>query len=206
MQRPDHNVLRSGAATTSTGRFAGFLIAGAVNIAFVYGLTSGFVTRIVRDIPHAMEVSVITTPDKPQPATEPPKPQIAQPDNMATVAPPDIQIQTDTPRPIIAATSAPTTPAADSAASAVGSTHSIPPYPAEAKRLGQEGTVLLRLTISASGDVMSAEIVQSSGFAELDQTAAAWVQAHWKYKPAVQGGIAVESTTTAAVKFDLKKA
>ncbi len=202
MQRPDHDVLRAEATTASARRFAGLLIAGAVNIAFVYGLTSGFVTRIVRDIPHAMEVSVITTPDKPQPTVAPPQPQMAQPDNMATVAPPDIQIQTDAP-PTIAATS---TPAPDSTPSALGSTHSIPPYPADAKRLGQEGTVLLRLTISPSGDVTNAEIVQSSGFPELDQTAASWVQAHWKYKPAMQGGVAVAATTTAAVKVDLKKA
>lgn len=206
MQRPDHHVLRAEAATNASRRFVGFAVAGAVNIAFVYALTSGLVTRIVREIPHAMEVSVIATPDKPEPVMAPPKTQMVQPDNMASVAPPEIQIQQDTPPPAIAATSAPASPVSDSAVAAMGSTHTIPPYPAEAKRLGEQGTVLLQLTISPSGVVTSAEIVQSSGFPLLDQTAAAWVQAHWKYKPAVQGGVAVAASTTAAVKFDLKKA
>lgn len=206
MLRPQHHIVQARTAPSSS-RIIGFAIAGALNIAFVYVLTTGLATKIVRAIPHALEVSVITTPDKPQPAIAPPKPaDIQPPDNLATVAPPDIQIQQDTPAPAITTTTAPQQPTPDSAVSAVGSTHSIPPYPAIAKRLGEQGTVLLRLTISPSGDVTSADIVQSSGYADLDQTAAAWVQAHWKYKPAVQGGVAVPSTTTAALKFDLKKA
>lgn len=81
----------------------------------------------------------------------------------------------------------PPAPTPDGAASAVGSTHTIPPYPAVARRLGQQGVVALQLMISPSGEVTAVDIVQSSGFPELDQTAAAWVKARWKYKPAVLG-------------------
>lgn len=205
MLRPQHHIAQAQTAPSSS-RIIGFAVAGALNIVFIYALTTGLATKIVRAIPHTLEVSVITTPEKPQPTIAPPKPaEIQPPDNLATVAPPDIQIQQDTPQ-TVTTTTAPQQPVPDSTASAVGSTHTIPPYPAEAKRLNEQGTVLLRLTISPSGDVTAADIVQSSGFADLDQTAAAWVQAHWKYKPAVQGGVALQSTTTAAVKFDLKKA
>jgi outer membrane biosynthesis protein TonB len=48
--------------------------------------------------------------------------------------------------------------------------------------------------------------LQSSGFPELDQAAVAWVVSHWKYKPAVQGGVTVTSQSQAAVRFDLKQA
>jgi protein TonB len=205
MLRPQHEIAKVQTAPSSS-RVAGFLIAGLLNVAFVYVLTSGLAMKIIRSIPHTLEISVVTTPEKPQPTIAPPQPQTVQPpDNLATVTPPDIQIQTETPPQSVTATTAPATPTPDSAAAGVSSTHTIPPYPAEAKRLGEQGTVLLRLTISPSGDVIAADIVQSSGYADLDQTAAAWVQAHWKYKPAVQGGTAVQATTNAAVKFDLRK-
>ena len=75
-----------------------------------------------------------------------------------------------------------------------------------ASRLSQEGKVLLHLTISAEGNVAGASVTQSSGFADLDQSAVAWVLAHWKYKPAIRGGVAVASATDAAVVFSLKNA
>lgn len=206
MERPRHDVLQSATAPASSRRLGFLLVAGLINIAFVYSLTSGLATKIIRAIPKSMEVSIIASPDKPEPALTPPKMQMVEPTNQATVAPPDIQIQMETPPDAIAATTAPSAPITDSAAASRGSTHTIPPYPPEAKRLGQQGTVLLQLTISPAGDVIAAQVLQSSGFPLLDQTAASWVQTHWKYKPAVQGGAAVESTTTAAVKFDLKKA
>lgn len=203
MQRPQHLV---NAPAQSPWKMTGLVVAGFVNIAFGYALMSGMATNIVRAIPRALEVSVITTPEKPQPTIAPPKTAMAQPDTAVNMPPPDIQIQSEPAPNALAANTAPSAPITDGAASAVGSTHTIPPYPPEARRLGQQGTVMLRLTISATGDVTAADVVQSSGYPDLDQTAAAWVMAHWKYKPAIQGGTAVESTSTAAVKFDLRKA
>lgn len=204
MLRPQHP--RADTAPASSWRVGGLVIAGVINIAFVYALTSGLAMKIVRAIPPAMEISIIPTQEKQQPAVAPPQAQMVQPDTSATVAPPDIQIQQETPPTAITASTAPAAPTPDSAASAVGSTHTIPPYPVDAKRLGQQGTVQLRLTIAPTGAVASVDIVQSSGYPELDQSAASWVQSHWKYKPAIQGGTAVASTTIAVVKFDLRKA
>jgi len=53
---------------------------------------------------------------------------------------------------------------------------------------------------------VNASVTQSSGFPALDESAVAWVMAHWKYKPAIRGGVPVTSQTQAAVKFDLKLA
>jgi outer membrane biosynthesis protein TonB len=49
-------------------------------------------------------------------------------------------------------------------------------------------------------------VIQSSGYPDLDAAAAVWVQAHWRYNPAVQGGVPVPSQTRAAVKFDIRRA
>jgi protein TonB len=92
---------------------------------------------------------------------------------------------------------------ADRAATGILSTHTVPPYPPIARRMGEEGKVTLRLTVSAEGRVTNADIVTSSGRVELDQTAQAWIVAHWAYKPALQEGTAVASQVLATVTFSL---
>ena len=94
----------------------------------------------------------------------------------------------------------------DTYASGVSNTHTIPAYPPLARRLGEQGGVRLSLTISASGDVTGASVVQSSGYPDLDQTAVEWVMSHWRYKPATHGGVAVPSQTLANVVFNLQNA
>jgi protein TonB len=83
------------------------------------------------------------------------------------------------------------------------STHTVPPYPPIARRMGEEGKVTLRLTVSAEGRVTQAEIVASSGRGELDQTAQTWIVAHWIYKPALDNGAAVASQVLTIVTFSL---
>ncbi len=101
----------------------------------------------------------------------------------------------------------PTTPmVADTLAMGIVGTHTIPPYPLLERRLNEQGTVTLRLTISPQGVVTGAEVVKSSGYPGLDQSAIGWVMAHWKYKPAILNGSPVASQTTAAVVFNLKNA
>lgn len=81
-----------------------------------------------------------------------------------------------------------------------------PPYPPLELRLGHEGKVTLMLSIADSGAVTAAHIVLSSGYERLDATAQAWVQEHWRYKPAIQDGRAVASTTQVSVTFNLRNA
>ena len=83
-------------------------------------------------------------------------------------------------------------------------THTTPPYPPLDARLGNQGTVVLRLVIGPDGQVKAARVVRSSGFAGLDQAAQTWVVAHWRYQPAQRGGGAVESAANVAVTFNLR--
>lgn len=89
------------------------------------------------------------------------------------------------------------------AASGLMATHTIPGYPTLDRRLNHEGTVVLALSIGADGSVNDAKIATSSGYDGLDQAAIAWVKAHWRYKPATKGGVAIPSSLNAAVRFKL---
>jgi TonB family protein len=77
-------------------------------------------------------------------------------------------------------------------------------WPVDSKRLGEEGTVLVSLKISATGCVTGAAIAGSSGFDMLD---AAVLQAFetMEFIPAGVNGAAVESTATAPIVFKLKR-
>ena len=91
------------------------------------------------------------------------------------------------------------------AAQALAATHTIPPYPSLGIRFGHEGAVRLRIAIDEQGNATAAEVETSSGYQELDSAAIAWVKAHRRYQPAMQGGRAVSSATEAVVTFRLNQ-
>ena len=76
-------------------------------------------------------------------------------------------------------------------------------YPAIARRNGWEGQVMLRLTVSDTGDVIRVEVVRSSGFAILDAEAVATVRT-WRGTPATLNGRPIETTELLPVRFRLK--
>ncbi len=92
---------------------------------------------------------------------------------------------------------------ADHGAVSIAATHTVPPYPPIARRIGAEGKVTLRLTVTEEGRVSEAEVVTSSGRGDLDQTAQQWILTHWAYKPASANGVPVASKTLATVVFSL---
>ena len=183
---------------------------GLLHVAAIYALINGMGTTALKQIETVIQLQRIETAAPPKPVLLPPTPHLEQPAQpQVTTAPiPLVDVATaeappiyTTPDPVIPQPAIP-----DSGASGLTNTHTTPPYPIEARTLSHQGTVLLQMVVTAQGDVASASIVTSSGFAELDQAAIAWVVGHWKYKPAMQSGNAVPSQTQAAVKFDLKTA
>ncbi|HEY4940595.1 MAG TPA: TonB family protein [Rhizomicrobium sp.] len=183
---------------------------GLLHVAAIYALINGMATTALIQIEHIIQVPIIETAAPPKQVLVPPPPTLVKPTEVipqVVVVPPVIDIARTDPPPIATIVAPPNTPPpVDSGASGLAGTHSTPPYPVEARAQSHQGTVLLQLAISAQGDVMSANVVQSSGFPELDSAAVTWVVAHWKYKPALQGGVPMPSQTQAAVKFDLKLA
>lgn len=58
-----------------------------------------------------------------------------------------------------------------------------PEYPRMAIQLGQEGKVVIALTVDESGKITSAEVKQSSGSSILDRGALESIRRHWVFPP-----------------------
>lgn len=198
---------RSGAS-----RYAGIAFVGAVHLVIIYALVTGLAKRIVANVTPDLIVQAVAPQTPTQPLPQPPV-TLTKPEPSDTVPQPLFDISTPAAKAAPQAVS--TQPAQTSTqpaqpvntdAVAVEGTHSTPPYPPIARRLGQSGTVTLQLSIAPDGSVQSATVVTSSGVPVLDQAAIDWVTAHWRYKPALQNGAATASTTQARVRFDLASA
>lgn len=78
-----------------------------------------------------------------------------------------------------------------------------PDYPAEARRLGQEGRVLLRVLVAADGHAQDVSIDQGCGFPLLDDAAAAAVR-RWRFTPGRRGDTAVAAWVLIPIFFKLR--
>lgn len=77
-----------------------------------------------------------------------------------------------------------------------------PEYPRRALEAGIEGTVLVRVTISAEGSIIAILVHQSSGNASLDAAALKAVRS-WSFMPAQRNGRAIPSIVQLPVRFKL---
>jgi protein TonB len=199
--------------TAATGRFtrraAGLLAAGLLQAGFVWALVAGLDIRDLI-IPVTPQIETFFDRGKIKPVEPPPavrdveiKPVVVPEPTITIDAGPRTGALTDT---TTAIHTGPAAGPADHGPVSVMATHTLPPYPALDIRLGNQGTVLLRLLVGTDGRVLDAQIVRTSGFETLDRAAQAWVIAHWRYQPAIRGGAAAQGVVNVAVKFDLKNA
>jgi TonB family protein len=77
-----------------------------------------------------------------------------------------------------------------------------PEYPAHAKRRGMQGTVMLEVGVSKEGLARSVEIIQSSGFTMLDESAKRAVS-KWNFIPAKRGDEIIEAQVIVPIEFRL---
>lgn len=77
-----------------------------------------------------------------------------------------------------------------------------PPYPRPARRLGLEGTVVLRVLVSPGGKALEVKIQKSSGTGVLDDAAVNAVR-NWTFVPAKQGGRAITAAVDVPINFNL---
>jgi periplasmic protein TonB len=82
----------------------------------------------------------------------------------------------------------------------------LPPYPVVARRLGKEGVVVLEVLVAEDGHAADVRVLQSSGFAPLDESAATTVRERWRFVPAHRGGAAVAVRVTVPIRFRLQSA
>lgn len=78
-----------------------------------------------------------------------------------------------------------------------------PDYPYRARRLGQEGQVVLLVAVSAHGRVQAIDISLSSGHRLLDEAALDAV-AEWRFHPAHINGFPVTGSVMVPIHFDLE--
>lgn len=78
-----------------------------------------------------------------------------------------------------------------------------PAYPRQSKRMGEQGTVVLRVLIGLQGTAEKAEVRSSSGFARLDQAALETVQ-RWRYAPGRRNGSPEAMWFNVPVRFILE--
>jgi protein TonB len=208
MQQPNHVITQPGVRWTNE-RIVGVGFVALLHVIAIWAILNGLVQKFVKaiDPPPIIWTQPVTHPLPPQPVPRIPHVKPTELTHQTVmVPPPPIDIAPEK-QPPLTGSPEPQPPATpDSYASGVSGTHTIPDYPSLARKLGEQGSVRLSLAISASGDVTGANVVRSSGFPDLDQTAVDWVMSHWKYKPATHGGVAMPSQTQAVVVFNLKNA
>jgi len=79
-----------------------------------------------------------------------------------------------------------------------------PPYPALARKRGQEGTVILRVLVNSGGRVDDLKIDVSSNFSLLDRAAEKSVQ-KWNFEPGKRGKERISMWVKVPITFKLKK-
>ena len=169
---------------------------------FIYGIANHKIGGMI----HELEVPPILEPKFAEPV-KPPEPSITKKIETEKPIAPIFTMdkshgeKTITLRP--PADDPPTVRGISRVLASVAGTHTAPPYPPIARRIGVEGKVTLRLTVSAEGKVTATEIVSSSGRDDMDQSAQQWIMAHWAYKPALDNGVPTVSQTLATVVFSL---
>ena len=78
-----------------------------------------------------------------------------------------------------------------------------PVYPSAARSAGISGTTVVGFIIEADGSVSSAWVEQSSGSSSMDSAAVQSVQ-NWRFVPARQNGIPVQSRSRVPIIFNLR--
>ena len=78
-----------------------------------------------------------------------------------------------------------------------------PNYPIGSRRRGEEGTVIIDVTVAADGRAAKTALVSSCGFPELD-SAAERAAGHARFKPGTRDGTPVESAARLTLIFRLR--
>lgn len=78
-----------------------------------------------------------------------------------------------------------------------------PKYPKLSRLRGEEGATVVEIEVAASGEVVSAKVVASSGYAALDAEAVRAVKLA-RFAPAKTGDTAVDSVVRLTIDFKLK--
>jgi protein TonB len=194
-----------------------FVAIVALHVGFVIALNAGLAKQAVETVFGPIETKMIeeTIEEEEKPPPPPPKIETTPP---PFVPPPDIVIdlpvQQTTTTAITATTQKPVAKPPPPAAATVR----VPPkqnprrpypitdddYPPQSKRLGEEGVTRVRLLVLPDGSIGDVQVVQSSGFPRLDETAVRKLK-RWKVMPGTENGKPVQMWMDLNVKWQIKE-
>lgn len=198
------------------------VIAG-LHVALLVGLVTMDVVSLKLPEAPPMQVDLIPSAPPPSPSEPVVQPQlevippVIVPPTLDILPPRESPVQAvvaETPppvsQPVAAATPAPPAPAARPSAVTVSDLattmiSAVPPrYPVESRRLKEEGTVVLLLTVGIDGRVADIRVSRSSGSDRLDTAALSAVR-KWRWAPTVRNGQPVPVQGIVEIPFVLKK-
>jgi periplasmic protein TonB len=213
MEQPKHD-LRSHAPTGAENvgsRGVSLAVVAAIHVGLGFALIAGLKSGMLDKLPEELKAEVVQPKDAAKPPPPPP-PDLAKPPP-PFVPPPEINITTDAPstNAITTQSVVPTPPPppappqpAPTQLTAITRTHTLPPYPDLSRKLNEQGSVVLEVTIDTSGNCTDATVQTSSGSQRLDDAAVAWVKAKWRWNPPTQNGQPSSARTLVKVTFNLK--
>lgn len=205
----------------SSSRTVSIIIVAIIHAVLGYAFVTGLGMKYVKKA--AEQLNVIDVKEEPPPPDEepPPPPPEKQVEPPPVVAPPPIvqtpvmapPIQTvRTPPPVfnpvpVAAPPPPAPPTVSKAAGPKGDASrwfSSDDYPASALRAEAQGTTGMAFDIDTAGKVSNCRISQSSGNADLDETACRLMMRRGRFSPALdQNGSPIASSGTRRVTWRL---
>lgn len=84
-----------------------------------------------------------------------------------------------------------------------GATNEKPKYPMMSKRIGEQGTVILRVLVKSDGSAGAVEVKISSNYPRLDQAALEAVK-YWRFVPATSDGKPIDEWYQVPIPFKLQ--
>lgn len=182
------------------GKLAGAVAAVALTVGAGAALAIGMATDIIPERIVRTEIVTLAPEQEPVDLIEPVAVEVP-PDVVPTEAlittelPPPLDFEAATPivaTPVETAVAPVTGPAVAVAAAGPSAapslrTRSIPPYPPASVRASEEGTSTVEVCVSASGQVTSASLAESSGHPRLDEAALKWLKSA-RFNPAQRDG------------------
>lgn len=206
MQTPEHDLRQFQTPVASPRRFVSVGLVALLHVVIIYALASGLAAQMIQKLPDELKAEVVQEkPPEQEKLPPPPPPDLTKPPP-PFVPPPDIAIADTGPSNAITSVQshvAPVVAPQITAAVPVGRKHDCEAdYPPVSRRLSEQGTVLLRLTVGEDGSVSGIQIQKSSGYSRLDEAAQECVKS-WHYKPATQGGRPIATATQAQVTYRL---
>jgi protein TonB len=194
-------------------RTAGFVFIALLHTAAIYAFATALHLVPKPSIPLPLVVTNVAPEERDRTDPPPERPVIEEVKPPVVVAP-VVEVQLDpapSPTAIVLPPAPPVTlprpadpPVTVTPVRGIMSTHTTPEYPILSRRLGEEGTVRLSLSIGADGMVSEASVVRSSGFKRLDEAAVDWVKRYWRYQAAMRGVTPVASRAEASLQFRLQ--